>query len=64
MTSIRDIDYKYIGGGFGFSATKLSNGKVIANWVDESSEAYAQGMRPERNLSNGMASRLKKFWMA
>ncbi len=50
MTAIRDIDYKYIGGGFGFSATKLSNGKVIASWVDEISEAYAQGMRPGAEL--------------
>lgn len=28
----------------------MSNGKVIANWVDESSEAYAQGMRPGAEL--------------
>ena len=50
ITAIRDIDYKYIGGGFGFSAAKLSNGKVIVNWVDETSEAYAQGMRPGAEL--------------
>ncbi len=31
MSSIRDIDDKYIGGGFGFSATKLSDGRVIAS---------------------------------
>lgn len=46
MTSIPEIDNKFIGGGFGFSAVKLSNGKVTANWVDVSGEAYAKGMRP------------------
>ena len=46
MTSIHEIDNKFIGGGFGFSAVKLSNGKLIANWVDGSGEAYAKGMRP------------------
>lgn len=45
MTTIRDIDNKYIGGGFGFSATKLSDGMVIASWVDETGAAYAQGLR-------------------
>ncbi len=46
MTSIHEIDNKFIGGGFGFSAIKLSNGKLIANWVDGSGEAYAKGVRP------------------
>ncbi|MDD4159752.1 MAG: S41 family peptidase [Synergistaceae bacterium] len=46
MTSIHEIDNKFIGGGFGFSAVKLSDGKLIANWVDRSGEAYAKGMRP------------------
>lgn len=50
MTSIRDIDDKYIGGGFGFSATKLSDGRVIASWVDETSAVYAQGMRAGAEL--------------
>ena len=45
MTSIADIDKKYIGGGFGFSVTRLSDGMLIANWIDENSEAYAKGMR-------------------
>ena len=50
MSSIRDIDDKYIGGGFGFSATKLSDGRVIASWVDETSAVYAQGMRAGAEL--------------
>ena len=50
MTGIRAIDNQYIGGGFGFSAAKLSNGKVIACWVDENSAAYSQGMRPGAEL--------------
>ncbi|MDT8899992.1 S41 family peptidase [Anaeroselena agilis] len=50
MTSIGSIDNKFIGGGFGFSATKLSDGKVIASWVDETSAAYAQGLRAGAEL--------------
>jgi len=46
MTSIPEIDNKFIGGGFGFSAVRLSNGKLAVNWVDVSGEAYAKGMRP------------------
>ncbi len=45
MTSIQEIDNQYIGGGFGFSATQLSNGKVIVSWIDETSDVYTQGMR-------------------
>lgn len=45
LTSIGSIDNNFIGGGFGFSATKLSDGKVIVSWVDETSTAYAQGLR-------------------
>jgi len=50
MNSIGSIDNKFIGGGFGFSATKLSDGKVIASWVDETSAAYAQGLRAGAEL--------------
>ena len=50
MTNIGAIDNKYIGGGFGFSATKLSDGTVIASWVDETSDAYAQGLRAGAEL--------------
>jgi len=45
LTSLREIDDLYIGGGFGFSAVQLSDGSVIAAWVDESGPAYASGMR-------------------
>jgi len=45
MTSILKIDNRYIGGCFGFSAVKLSDGELIASWVDEKSEAFAKGMR-------------------
>lgn len=50
ITSIKDIDDRYIGGGVGFSATKLSNGKVIVSWVDKSSAIYARGMRTGAEL--------------
>ena len=50
MTNIGSIDNNYIGGGFGFSATKLSDGTVIASWVDETSDAYAQGLRAGAEL--------------
>jgi carboxyl-terminal processing protease len=45
LNNIKDIDDLYIGGGFGFSAAKLSDGSVIATWVDEAGSAYAAGMR-------------------
>lgn len=50
MNAIGAIDNKYIGGGFGFSATKLSDGKVVVSWVDETSAAYAQGLRAGAEL--------------
>jgi carboxyl-terminal processing protease len=50
MTALREIDNKYIGGGFGFSAALLANGKVIAGWVDETGAAYAQGLRAGAEL--------------
>jgi len=45
LTNLREIDDLYIGGGFGFSAARLSDGSVIAAWVDPSGPAYASGIR-------------------
>ncbi|NLJ48282.1 MAG: PDZ domain-containing protein [Candidatus Atribacteria bacterium] len=50
MNSLSEIDNRYIGGGFGFSIVKLTNGKIVVMWIDESSEAYAQGMRAGAEL--------------
>lgn len=50
MTTLRDIDDRYIGGGFGFSAALLTDGKIIAGWVDETGPAYAQGLRAGAEL--------------
>lgn len=44
MTSFREIDDKYIGGGFGLAAAKLDDGRVIVTWVDESSKAWKDGI--------------------
>ena len=59
-TNIGSIDNQYISGGFGFSATKLSDGTVIASWVDETGDAYAQGLRAGAELIewNGLAIKL------
>jgi len=51
VNNIGEIDNQYIGGGFGLSAAKLSDGSVIAAWVDESSPAYTAGMRAGARLS-------------
>lgn len=50
VNNIGEIDNQYIGGGFGLSAAKLSDGSVIAAWVDESSPAYTAGMRAGARL--------------
>ncbi|MEI6286949.1 MAG: S41 family peptidase [Bacillota bacterium] len=50
MSNIQDINDNFIGGGFGFAVTKLTNGKLIVSWVDESSPAFALGMRPGAEL--------------
>ncbi|HCU22403.1 MAG TPA: hypothetical protein DF698_05855, partial [Candidatus Atribacteria bacterium] len=50
INSLPDIDNQYIGGGFGFSVVKLSNGKLVVIWVDEKSNAYTQGIRPGAEL--------------
>lgn len=34
-----------MGGGFGFSAASLSDGSVIAVWVDEAGPAYVSSLR-------------------
>ena len=45
MTFLPEIDYKHVGGGFGFTPVLLEGGAVIAGWVDEASEAYRAGLR-------------------
>ena len=50
MNSLSEIDNRYIGGGFGFSIVKLTNGKIVVIWIDESSEAYTQRMRTGAEL--------------
>ncbi len=45
MSSLREIDQKYVGGGFGFTPLLLEGGTMVANWVDEASEAYQAGLR-------------------
>lgn len=45
MASLPEIDQKYVGGGFGFTPVLLEGGAVVANWVDEASEAYRAGLR-------------------
>jgi carboxyl-terminal processing protease len=50
MTSLHDIDEKYIGGGFGVAAAKLGSGSVIIAWVDETSPAYRAGIRAGASL--------------
>ena len=50
MSNIQEINDEFIGGGFGFSATRLTNGHIIASWVDASGPAFAQGMRSGAEL--------------
>ncbi|MDR7866926.1 MAG: S41 family peptidase [Sporomusaceae bacterium] len=50
ITTVPEIDKKFIGGGFGFSAVKLSDGRIIAAWVDEAGAAFAQGLRAGAEL--------------
>ena len=50
MSGHPTIDKKHIGGGYGFAAARLSDGKVVVSWVDETSSAYRQGMRPGAEL--------------
>ena len=45
VNHIDKLDDKYIGGGFGFSIAKLDDGKIIVAWVDETSPAWASGIR-------------------
>lgn len=45
MSNLREIDDKYVGGGFGLAAAKLDDGKIIVTWVDESSLAWTAGVR-------------------
>ncbi|NLI11275.1 S41 family peptidase [Pelotomaculum propionicicum] len=51
MNNIADIDDKYIGGGFGFAAARLDNGKIIVTWVDQSGPAYDAGIRAGDELT-------------
>ena len=50
INSLSEIDHQFIGGGFGFSVARLSNGKLVVVWVDKNSEAYVQGMRAGAEL--------------
>ena len=52
VTNLPEIDYKYVGGGFGFSPALLSDGSLVVCWVDEASDAYAAGMRAGDVLVN------------
>ena len=56
MSSITDIDDKYIGGGFGFAAARLDDGRVIVTWLDTSGSTKASGMQvgDEIILWNGL----------
>lgn len=45
VSTISDIDGKYIGGGFGFSVAQLDDGKVVVTWLDPSGPAQAMGLR-------------------
>lgn len=45
VSNLSQVDDLYVGGGFGFSPALLSDGSVIACWVDEASDAYRAGMR-------------------
>ncbi|MDD4080189.1 MAG: S41 family peptidase [Eubacteriales bacterium] len=45
IDNIAETDKKYIGGGVGFAIAALDDGRVIASWVDESSTAWAEGLR-------------------
>ena len=45
VSNLPQVDDLYVGGGFGFSPALLSDGNVIACWVDETSDAYRAGMR-------------------
>jgi carboxyl-terminal processing protease len=55
MNSIADIDGKFIGGSFGFTAAQLDDGKVIVTWLDPFGPAYAAGLQvgAEITLWNG-----------
>ena len=50
MDNLPEINDRFIGAGFGFAVTKLSNGRLIASWVDESGPAFVRGMRPGAEL--------------
>ena len=45
VSNLPQIDDLYVGGGFGFAPALLSDGSVIACWVDEASDAYRAGIR-------------------
>jgi len=50
MSNIQEVNDEFIGGGFGFAVTKLTSGKIIAGWVDETGPAFAHGMRSGAEL--------------
>jgi carboxyl-terminal processing protease len=49
-TNLDEIDKKFTGAGFGFSISKVVNGRIIVTWVDEGSSAWLAGLRPEAEL--------------
>lgn len=51
VSNIREIDDKYIGGGFGLAATRLCDDSVIASWVDERGAAWKAGIRAGATLT-------------
>ena len=62
MTSIPEIDNKFIGGGFGFSAVRLSNGKLAVNWWMYPEKLMQRNARRQRSL-NGMAVLWRMYLM-
>ena len=61
MNSLSEIDNRYIGGGFGFSIVKLTDGKIVVIWIDESSEVYTQRMRTGAELVEWNGCPFKQF---
>lgn len=50
VTNLTQIDEKYIGGSFGFTAAEMNDGRLVVTWVDEASQAWKAGMRAGNEL--------------